>query len=73
MLKRQLILTKGDNNQADDTQLYPEKRSFVYREEVVGLVRGYVPCIGWASLVLKDSPWLLHAATATLLGAGMLW
>jgi hypothetical protein len=39
----------------------------------IGLVRGFVPCIRWATLVLKNSPWLLYTATAILLVAGVLW
>ena len=49
MLK-QMILTKGDNNDVDDRGLYPPGKSYVEREEVVGAVRGYVPVLGWASM-----------------------
>ncbi|KAI9754894.1 MAG: small nuclear ribonucleoprotein Sm D3 [Chaenotheca gracillima] len=70
-ISRQLILTKGDNNEQDDTPLYPAGRSFVYREEIVGLVRGYVPCVGLASLALKSSPWILYVAIGALLAAGL--
>ncbi|KAG2022029.1 hypothetical protein GB937_004123 [Aspergillus fischeri] len=33
-------------------------QGFVYRENVVGLVRGYVPYVGWLSLLVKDVPWI---------------
>ncbi|KAF1996267.1 putative signal peptidase I [Amniculicola lignicola CBS 123094] len=47
---RQLILTKGDNNEVDDRVMYPLGREFVFRE-VIGLVRGYIPYLGWLSLL----------------------
>ena len=50
---RQTILTKGDNNVIDDRLMYSPGRPFALREEVIGLVRGYVPKLGWASLVLQ--------------------
>lgn len=50
---RQLILTKGDNNELDDVALYPPGRQYIYREEIVGFVRGYVPKLGLLSLGLK--------------------
>ncbi|EAW22746.1 putative signal peptidase I [Aspergillus fischeri NRRL 181] len=55
---KQHILTKGDNNALDDSSLYPAGQGFVYRENVVGLVRGYVPYVGWLSLLVKDVPWI---------------
>ena len=39
-------LTKGDNNDVDDTLLYPGGQSFIDRKDVMELVRGYVPYIG---------------------------
>ncbi|KAH8697146.1 hypothetical protein BGW36DRAFT_341050 [Talaromyces proteolyticus] len=50
---KQLILTKGENNVIDDVALYPGGRPFVYREEIVGVVRGYLPGVGWVALALK--------------------
>ena len=58
---RQQILTKGDNNEVDDTILYPEGRLFVRREEIVGLVWGHVPYIGRFSIVAREYPWVLYA------------
>jgi hypothetical protein len=51
---RQYILTKVDNNEVDDTELYPERRSFVRREEIVGLVWGYIPLLGRSALWVRD-------------------
>ncbi|KIX02316.1 signal peptidase I [Rhinocladiella mackenziei CBS 650.93] len=48
------FLTKGDNNQFDDLELYPPGRELVRRGEVVGNVVGYVPAIGWPALWIMD-------------------
>lgn len=50
---RQTILTKGDNNIIDDRLMYPLGQPFALHKEVIGLVWGYVPKLGWASLVLQ--------------------
>ncbi|EIT80580.1 hypothetical protein AFCA_004908 [Aspergillus flavus] len=71
-LSKQLILTKGDNNAVDDTTLYPEGQEFVYRENVVGLVRGYVPYVGWISLWLKESPLFLYIIMTVLVVLGVV-
>jgi len=39
----QLLLTKGDNNHADDIELY-RGLEFLERRHIVGKVRGYVFC-----------------------------
>ncbi|KAJ6113366.1 signal peptidase I [Penicillium sp. IBT 18751x] len=71
-MSRQLILTKGDNCQFDDSFFYPVGRSYVHREEIVGLVRGYVPYIGRAALALSENPAFLYPAAASLIAVG-LW
>ncbi len=55
---KQQILTKGDNNHDDDTVLYPSGRGFVNRSEVVGVVKGYLPCLGWVTIAFSQWPWL---------------
>ncbi|KAI1469842.1 uncharacterized protein F4812DRAFT_304712 [Daldinia caldariorum] len=54
----QLILTKGDNNEMDDVALYPGKRRYVYRDEIIGVVRGYIPYLGWITICLNETPYL---------------
>lgn len=34
----------------------------MYRNQVVGLVRGYIPCIGWITIAFSEIPWLKQAA-----------
>ena len=53
------LLTKGDNNQADDTELYARGQSFLDRkEDIIGSVRGYVPAVGYVTIMLSEHPWL---------------
>ena len=56
---RELLLTKGDNNGADDTELYARGQSYLDRkEDVIGSVRGYVPMVGYVTIMLSEHPWL---------------
>ena len=53
------LLTKGDNNQADDTELYARGQSHLDRkEDIIGSVRGYVPAVGYVTIMLSEHPWL---------------
>ena len=37
------MLTKGDNNDADDRSLYPGGQLWLERKHVIGRVKGYSP------------------------------
>ncbi|KAF1813015.1 signal peptidase complex catalytic subunit sec11 [Eremomyces bilateralis CBS 781.70] len=53
------LLTKGDNNVADDTELYARGQRFLTREtDVIGSVRGFVPLVGYVTILLSEYPWL---------------
>ncbi len=53
------LLTKGDNNVADDTELYARGQSYLDRkEDIIGSVRGYVPAVGYVTIMLSEHPWL---------------
>ena len=53
------LLTKGDNNVADDTELYARGQSFLNRErDVIGSVFGYIPFVGYVTILLSEYPWL---------------
>jgi signal peptidase I len=53
------LLTKGDNNVADDTELYARGQSYLDRtEDIIGSVRGYVPMVGYVTIMLSEHPWL---------------
>ena len=57
--QREMLLTKGDNNVADDTELYARGQSYLDRkEDVIGSVRGYVPMVGYVTIMLSEHPWL---------------
>ncbi|KAI1743974.1 putative signal peptidase complex catalytic subunit SEC11 [Xylaria scruposa] len=56
------FLTKGDNNNVDDVALYPGQRTSVYRSEVVGFVRGYIPYLGWIVIVFQEFYWVKYTA-----------
>ncbi|KEF52298.1 signal peptidase I [Exophiala aquamarina CBS 119918] len=53
------LLTKGDNNIADDTELYARGQSYLNRkEDIIGSVRGYIPAVGYVTIMLSEHPWL---------------
>lgn len=53
-----LFLTKGDNNEVDDVSLYPGDRTLVSQNEVMGVVKGYVPFLGWLVIRFQESSWV---------------
>lgn len=67
-----MILTKGDNSPIDDVVLYPKGQEYVRREQVVGLVRQYVPYLGWISILLKEAPLFKFALLIALAFASYL-
>jgi len=53
------LLTKGDNNVADDTELYARDQSYLDRkEDLIGSVRGYIPAVGYVTIMLSEHPWM---------------
>ena len=46
-------MTKGDNNAVDDTGLFPIGQPLVDRDEIIGVVKGFVPCLGWIAIALQ--------------------
>ncbi|KAF2090905.1 signal peptidase complex catalytic subunit sec11 [Saccharata proteae CBS 121410] len=58
-LKPLQLLTKGDNNMADDTELYAQGQSYLNREtDVIGSVFAYIPFVGYVTILLSEYPWL---------------
>lgn len=56
------LLTKGDNNVADDTELYSRGQDYLDRKlDLVGSVRGYIPAVGYVTILLSEHPWLKTA------------
>ncbi|KAI9858345.1 MAG: Signal peptidase complex catalytic subunit [Vezdaea acicularis] len=53
------LLTKGDNNLADDHELYAPGQDYLDREsDIIGSVVGYVPLVGYVTILLSEYPWL---------------
>ncbi|KUI54504.1 Signal peptidase complex catalytic subunit SEC11 [Cytospora mali] len=55
------ILTKGDNNVADDTELYAKGQDYLERQDIIGSVVGYIPFVGYVTIMLSEYPWLKTA------------
>ena len=56
------LLTKGDNNAADDTELYARGQDYLDRKkDVIGSVVGYIPFVGYVTILLSEYPWLKTA------------
>ncbi|KAG5965150.1 Signal peptidase complex catalytic subunit [Claviceps humidiphila] len=52
------LLTKGDNNNADDTDLYARGQDYLERRDIIGSVVGYFPFVGYVTILLSEHPWL---------------
>lgn len=55
------LLTKGDNNMEDDTELYARNQDFLNRKDIIGSVIGYVPFVGYVTIMLSEHPWMKTA------------
>ena len=52
------ILTKGDNNNLDDRQLYNRGQDFITKKNLMGRARAFVPYLGMVTIWMNDYPWL---------------
>ncbi|CAG8980715.1 hypothetical protein HYALB_00012121 [Hymenoscyphus albidus] len=52
------LLTKGDNNVADDTELYARGQDYIERKDIIGSVVAYIPLVGYVTIMLSEHPWL---------------
>jgi len=66
--KKQLLLTKGDNNQVDDVPLY-QGLEWLERQHIIGKVRGFIPYVGYVTIAMNDFPQLKYALLG---GLGLL-
>jgi len=64
----QLLLTKGDNNVVDDIGLY-QGLDWLEKKHIVGKVRGFVPYVGYVTIMMNDFPQLKYALLG---GLGLL-
>ncbi|KAH6888421.1 hypothetical protein B0T10DRAFT_488145 [Thelonectria olida] len=50
------LLTKGDNNLSDDTELYARGQDYLVRKDIIGSVAGYIPFVGYVTIALSEYP-----------------
>jgi signal peptidase len=43
---------------ADDTELYAKGQDFIEREDIIGSVVGYIPFVGYVTILLSENPFL---------------
>lgn len=61
------VLTKGDNNAASDEELYARGQDLLDRDrDVVGSVVGFVPFVGYGTILLSEYPWLKKVMLAAM-------
>ncbi|KAH7310562.1 signal peptidase complex catalytic subunit SEC11 [Stachybotrys elegans] len=60
------ILTKGDNNVADDTELFARGQDYLERKDIIGSVVGYMPFVGYVTILLSEHPWLKSVMLAVM-------
>ncbi|KAL5478399.1 SEC11 [Sanghuangporus weigelae] len=68
LAQKQLLLTKGDNNAQDDIGLY-QGLQWLERRHIIGKVGGFLPYIGYVTIVMNDYPQLKYALLG---GLGLL-
>jgi signal peptidase len=59
-------LTKGDNNVADDTELYARGQDYLERQDIIGSVVAYIPFLGYVTIMLSEYPWLKTVAVGLM-------
>ena len=67
-----MILTKGDNNELDDVALYPPGQKYVHRHQIIGVVIGYIPWLGWITIWLNEMPYVRYLLTGFLILLSLL-
>jgi signal peptidase I len=60
------VLTKGDNNGADDRGLYNTNQDWLHERDIMGKVVGYIPYVGMLTIWMNDYPLLKYALLAAL-------
>ncbi|AGO11923.1 AaceriADR158Wp [[Ashbya] aceris (nom. inval.)] len=70
---RQLLLTKGDNNAADDIALYGRKQGYLQRDkDIVGTVKGYLPKLGYVTILVSENQYAKFALMGMLALSSLL-
>ena len=50
------LLTKGDNNEVNDRGIYGMETLWLHKKHVMGRVRGSIPYLGVATILLTENP-----------------
>ncbi|KAL5547886.1 hypothetical protein UlMin_003117 [Ulmus minor] len=50
------VLTKGDNNDVDDINLYAPGQKWLQQHHVMGRAVGFLPYVGWATIIMTEMP-----------------
>ncbi|PIA42479.1 hypothetical protein AQUCO_02000137v1 [Aquilegia coerulea] len=60
------VLTKGDNNPGDDRPFYAHRQLWLQQNHIVGRAVGFVPYLGWATILLNENPVIKYILIGTL-------
>lgn len=52
------ILTRGDNNDKNDRELYGPGQLWLSQDAIQGRVKGSLPYLGMVAILMNDYPWL---------------
>jgi signal peptidase len=61
-----LMLTKGDNNFADDGALYAPGQRWLRQDDVVGRAVVFLPHVGRLTILMNDYPWFKYGLISIL-------
>lgn len=59
-------MTKGDNNQVHDRGLYNRGQKWLEQDDIMGIVKGYIPYLGMFTIIMNDYPKLKWLVISTL-------
>jgi signal peptidase len=62
----ELFLTKGDNNRIDDRGLYQGGQQWLRREEIFGVIHGYIPYAGIFTIWVNDYLWFKYLVISVM-------
>jgi signal peptidase len=51
---------------ADDTELYARNQDYLERKDIIGSVIGYIPFVGYVTILLSEHPWLKSVMLAVM-------
>ncbi|KAJ7956676.1 Signal peptidase I [Quillaja saponaria] len=60
------ILTKGDNNDIDDINLYAPGQRWLLQHHIMGRAVGFLPYAGWITIIITEKPLLKYILIGAL-------